>query len=79
MSATIFYEPVNPEPSEISCAAPSSFQEMMGRAGMGLPCELSATNIPTLRGMAAAAPRSGFCELINAITEHDRIRLWASY
>jgi hypothetical protein len=79
MSATIFYEPVDPEPASIGVSAPSSFMDAMARAGFSLPCELEGKDIPTLQGMAAVAEKSGYGDVIKAINKHGKIRLWAEY
>ena len=79
MSATILFEPVDPEPGSIPCPASSWFKEAMERAGMGLPCEVGPENIPVLTGLYAASPNGGFVEVIAAINQHGRIRLWAVY
>lgn len=84
MSASILYEPVNPNPKSIGAWAPSHFMECMERAGMGLPCTLDESNIPTLRGMAAAfgvqkeAPNP-YAELIEAIETNGKISVWSEH
>ena len=85
MSASILWEPVNPEPKHIGAWAPSSFLESMERAGMALPCTVGKKDIPVLTGLAAAmrpdatAPNP-FQEIIDAIkSTGGDIKLWSEF
>lgn len=87
MSASIFWEPVDPKPKSIGTWAPSSFMEIMERAGLGLPTNLDEAAIPVLRGMAATFGPGGpgrehpnpFQQLIDKIEKHGKISVWAEY
>lgn len=88
MSASILWEPINPNPKSISTWAPSSFQEAMEAAGLGLPCTMGKSTIPVLKGMAAVfgEPKSmgyqapnPYTELIKIIEKHGDISVWAEH
>jgi len=85
MSASIFWEPANPNHKSIGAWAPSYFMEQMERAGLGLPCTVGKKDIPVLQGLAASinpgteAPNP-FQEIIDAIKKTDGdISLWAEH
>jgi hypothetical protein len=88
VSASIFWEPVDPKPKRIGCWAPSSFMGQMERAGFRLPTNLDQGAIPVLRGMAAMIspglgtdgdPSNPFQELIDKIEKHGTISIWAEH
>ena len=84
MSASIFWEPVNPRPDRIGTWAPSYFMECMERVGLRLPCTVSRSDIPKIQGMAATikddseAPNP-FKEILEALEKHEAISLWAEH
>jgi hypothetical protein len=83
MSASIFWEAVDPKP-KIRFWASSSFMEQMKRAGFRQPIDLDQGAIPVLRGMAATGPTGGdapnpFQELIDKIEKHGTISIWAEH
>jgi len=84
MSASILYEPINPNPKSIDAWAPSSFMETMQRANIALPCTLGPDNIPILMGMAAVFGDKGdapnpYQQLVDAINKYGKISVWAEY
>ena len=84
MSATICWRPVSKNEKSLGVMAPSAFQEAMSQAGFPLPCDLSQTDIPVLRGMAAAFGRydkrpNPYDEILELLNKYDGISLWAVY
>ena len=79
MSATIFWEPVDPNPKHLHTTAPSWFMGCLARAGMELPHTFGFDDIKTLRGLAAAMDddaRNPFKELIEAIEQNGEVNVW---
>jgi hypothetical protein len=78
MSATIFWESINPNPKHLRVLAPSSFISTLDRAGMALPNTFGKSDIPTLRGMAATidGKYNPFNELIAAIEKNGDVNVW---
>ena len=81
MSATIFWEPVNPNAKHLDVMAPSHFISCLERAGLGLPYTFGEHEIPILRGMAASMneDRNPYSQLIEAITENGSISVWCQH
>ena len=84
MSASIVWLPVKPEKyKSINAPAPSWFKETMERAGFELPCTLTSTDLPVLRGMAATNLRDDkpnpHQEVVDAVEKHGAIKIWAEY
>lgn len=82
MSATIYWEPVNPNPEYLHTMASSWFMECLERAGMELPYTFNRDDIAVLKGLAAAVSdndRNPFKQLIEAIQKHDEVSVWAQH
>jgi hypothetical protein len=81
MSATIYWEPVDPNPKHLHVMAPSWFMGCLERAGMELPHTFDSSDIKVLRGLAAAMDddRNPFKELIQAIEENGSVNVWYQY
>ena len=83
MSASIYWLPTNRKKS-LSCWTPSRFVEAMVRAFGDAPWTLNETDLPTLRGMAAASDQSptspsGFSGLVTLVETHGEIKVWPEY
>ena len=84
MSATIYWEPVDPSPAHLYVMAPSWFMGCLSRAGMELPHTFSKNDIPVLKGLAASMAAEDdnvnpFMQLIKAIEDHNHVSVWAQY
>lgn len=82
MSANIHYRQVKPiDGKDLAVGSPSSFIKCMERAFGTFPCTLSASNFPTLRGMAAmeGSGDNHFVKLIDAIEDLGEIEVYAEY
>lgn len=82
MSAAVYWEPVKPPKGHrVKTGTPSwllgAFESAFGRRYPNL----TTSDIPVLRGMMAAAPnqRETFEQLVDAISDHGEIRIWAEY
>ena len=79
MSATIYWEPVNPNPKHLHVLAPSWFMECLERADMALPNTFSEKDIPVLQGLAASVSsndKNPFKQLIDAIKKNGEVNVW---
>lgn len=83
MSATICWEPVNPNPKYLRVMGPSWFIGVLQKLDLDLPCEVGEQDLPGLRGAAAAVDeRDGtnpFADLIDIIEKYGVVRLWVEY
>lgn len=81
MSASIIWEPVNPNPRTLHVMAPSWFMAALEKAGLGLPRQFGEIDLPVLRGMAATIDKEAnpFQELIDVIDKHGPVEVWAEY
>lgn len=85
MSATIYWDIVNPKRASLGVGAPQSFITAMSRAGMELPCTVGHIEYDKINAMAAVYgdnsdnPYRKLCELILELPSDGLIRLEAEY
>lgn len=82
MSASIMWEPLNPNPKHFSVGAPSFFIESLKNADMELPRTFTEADVSVLKGMSAASGRdenNPYQQMINAIEKYGEITVWAQY
>lgn len=82
MSANIYFMPDVKKGTPLNTPAPSSFIETLERAGYTLPYTFDDSDKKLLLGMACARERqedNPYRQLIEAIDNFGRVRVWAEY
>ncbi len=76
MSGSFYWQPIKGKCLHVGSPSKtlSAFEEAFG----GLPLELEDTDIPVLKGLAAAQVE-GANDLMDALYKHKSVRLWVEY
>jgi len=82
MSASLCWCPVPKRSSTLSAMAPQHTMDILEEIGIEFPGEAGQEHLSSLRALSKSWPdqkHNPFADLVNAIEEHNRVRLWAEY